>query len=266
MKHFYCIKFLGLIALLLLAACSRDDESTNMNQVEEAVHAVYAAINAKDADALIDLILAEGYSEYDESGGAVFMITPQYLRDVLPDITANWVAQDIDVSVIGQSAVVTGYRAGSSGTSRLSMLWVRDSGKWLLAHVHLSPSVREHAEREVREVHNQFFDGMLKEDTALLDRILSSDVTFGFPGGNIMARADFLALLSGGELFYDSADHHSLQARIYGDAAVVNGKSTLAYRFQGESMTESLTYTATYVMNESSWQLAAWQSTVPMLQ
>jgi len=245
-------------------------------EVIEAVHAAYAAINAKNADALIDLILPEGYTEYSESGGAAFLISPQSVRDILAsDLAVNLAVQDIEVSVIGESAIVTGYRAGSiefsdgqrsAGTFRLSMLWVRDSGKWLLAHVHLSPSVREHAEREVREVHNQFFDGILKEDTALLDRVLSSDVTLSFPGGNIMARADFLALLSGGELFYDSADHHSLQARIYGDAAVVNGKSTLALRFQGESMTESLTYTATYVMSESSWQLAAWQSTVPMLQ
>lgn len=243
-------------------------------EVIEAVHAVYAAINAKNADALVNLILPEGYTEYSESGGTAILMSPQTVRDVLEsDLAVNLAAQDIDVSVIGDSAIVTGYRAGSikfpdgqksAGTFRLSMFWVRDSGKWLLAHVHLSPSVREHAEREVRKIHNQFFDGMLNEDTALLDRVLSSDVTLSFPGGNIMPRADFLAFLGGGELFYDSADHHSLQARMYGEAAIVNGKSSLTLRFQGESITENLTYTATYVMSESSWQMAAWQSTMPL--
>lgn len=266
----YIIPFTA--SIVLASGCTAASHAEQ--EVTEAVHAVYAAINSKDADALIDLILAEGYTEYSGSGGTAVLISPQYLRDVLTsDLAVNFVAQDIDVSVIGQSAVVTGYRAGSikfpdgrksAGTFRLSMFWIRDSGKWLLAHVHLSPSLREHAESEVREIHNQWFEGLLNEDAVLLDSILSSDVTLSFPGGDVMPRSQFLAYLGGGELLYDTADHHALSVRIYGDAAVVNGKSTLSLRWIGESSTESLTYTATYVVGESGWHMVAWQSTVPM--
>ena len=139
--------------ILLTASTILDSGSAAASQTEqevtEAVHAVYAALNVKDVSALIDLILAEGYTEYGGSGGPVVLISPQLLRDVLTsDVTFNYVAQDLDVSVTGQSAVVTGYRVGSfkssdgqesAGTFRLSMFWVNDSGKWLLAHVHLSP-------------------------------------------------------------------------------------------------------------------------------
>jgi hypothetical protein len=64
-------------------------------------------------------------------------------------------------------------------------------------------------------------------------------------------------------LFYDSAEHHSLRIRVYPRAAVVNGSSTLGYRFQNNAGSERLTYTATYILAGNKWRMVAWQSTVP---
>ena len=52
MKHFCCLRFVGLIALVLLAACNRDVNSTNMSEAGEAnkalVRQMFAAIDAQD--------------------------------------------------------------------------------------------------------------------------------------------------------------------------------------------------------------------------
>lgn len=127
-----------------IAASQAEQEVTN------AVHAVYSALNAKDADALTELIVGEGYTEYNGSGGPIVLISPQLIREAFDsDASFNYAAEQIDVAVTGQSAIVTGYRVGTytspegqdfPGTLRLSMFWVNDSGKWLLAHVHLSPT------------------------------------------------------------------------------------------------------------------------------
>jgi len=131
-----------------------------------------------------------------------------------------------------------------------------------------STASSENVEGEVRKVHGQFFDGILHADTELLDQVLSSDVTLSFPGGNVMPRSEFLAFLSGGELIYDSADHHAVNVRVYESAAVVHGKSTLSLRWsrdgETEHLTESLTYTATYILGDAGWQMVAWQSTMPI--
>jgi len=64
MKYIYCFRFVGLIALIFLAACSRDVDSINMNEVGEAnkatVRAMFAAIDAQDFDQLHQ-ILAEDF-------------------------------------------------------------------------------------------------------------------------------------------------------------------------------------------------------------
>ena len=119
------------------------------------------------------------------------------------------------------------------------------------------------AENVVREVHDQLFKGFLTEDANLVDRILSADVTLGFPGGYTMPREEFLNYLRGGELFYDSVEHHALQVRVYGDTAIFHGRSTLFVRFQDISSPEHLTYTAVYVRATDGFELVAWQSTEP---
>jgi predicted ester cyclase len=56
MKHLYCFRFVGLIALVLLVACGRDVDSINMSEAEEANKALvlqmFAAIDAQDFDQL----------------------------------------------------------------------------------------------------------------------------------------------------------------------------------------------------------------------
>ena len=81
-----------------------------------------------------------------------------------------------------------------------------------------------------------------------------------------MPRSAFLAYLQKGQLYYDRAEHHDTRIRLYRGAAVVNGSSTLTYRFQGAAGSERLTYTATYVFVDGHWRMVAWQSTVPMRQ
>ena len=114
----------------------------------------------------------------------------------------------------------------------------------------------------VVNAHQQWFRGLLTHDTLALSAVLAPDVTLAFPGGNTMPRADFLGYLQGGQLFYDSANHEDLRVRVYSSAAVVTGRSTLAYRFQGSAGSERLAYTATYVRSASGWRMVAWQSTV----
>jgi ketosteroid isomerase-like protein len=114
---------------------------------------------------------------------------------------------------------------------------------------------------DLRGVHNAWFEGLLAEDTKSLNKVLSEDVTLGFPGGNAMPRAEFLSLLQSGELFYDTAEHESVGFRIYGNTAVATGRSNLTYRYKGTKDFERLSYTAVYARTNGEWKMVAWQST-----
>lgn len=112
----------------------------------------------------------------------------------------------------------------------------------------------------VAAAHDRWFAGILGRYDVLAD-LLAPDVTLRFPGGNQMPRSEFLGLLEAKQLFYDSANHHEKEIRVYGDAAVVTGKSTLRYRLRGNAGSELLAYTAVYVRANAKWSLVAWQST-----
>jgi hypothetical protein len=113
----------------------------------------------------------------------------------------------------------------------------------------------------LKDATSAWFEGLLAEDTTILNKVLSDDVTLGFPGGNVMPRAKFLSFLRSGELFYDTAEHEDVGFRIYGNTAVVTGRSNLAYRFKGNEGFERLSYTAVYVSTDGEWKMVAWQST-----
>ncbi len=92
-----------------------------------------------------------------------------------------------------------------------------------------------------------------------MSEVLSEDVTLGFVD-YVMPRARLLSLLQSGELVYDTAEHETVGFRIYGNAAVVTGRSNLAYRFKGNEDFECLSYTAVYMSTDGVWKMVAWQS------
>jgi len=112
----------------------------------------------------------------------------------------------------------------------------------------------------LKDAHNTWFEGLLAEDTSLLEGVLSDDVTFGWPDGGRGSKDEFLSFIQSGRLFYDTAEHEDVRFRVYENMAVVTGRSNLAYRIRGKKDFERLTYTAVYVKTERVWKMVAWQS------
>jgi hypothetical protein len=116
-------------------------------------------------------------------------------------------------------------------------------------------------EQSLRSAHQSWFKGLLNEDTKFFDVFFADEITLGF-GMRSMPRADFLKLLSSGELFYDDAEHAEVHFRVYGNTGVVTGRSNLKYRFNGVEGYERLHYIAIYVLVETNWKMVAWQSAI----
>ena len=141
---------LFVIGIFLMPAVLADDA----DDVKAAVQRHYAALNAGDASALMQLHAAEGTRfgprgellekldsrEERRNQQAVFEAGPKY----------NLQARHIDVRIYGSStAVATSYGVGSLTFSdvttqvnnRITAVLIKQGGQWKVVHRHISPVV-----------------------------------------------------------------------------------------------------------------------------
>jgi len=120
------------------------------------------------------------------------------------------------------------------------------------------------AEQEVLGVEQARVRAVLAADAAALEPLLANDLLYVHAGGWAQTRTEFLESIRKGELKYDSMQHHDVRGRVYGDAAVLTGRSAVGVRSarrQMQLLEMEILFTAVYAKIAGRWQLVVWQST-----
>src|SRR6516225_3518213 len=127
------------------------------------------------------------------------------------------------------------------------------------------------AEREIRELEAQISRAVVAGDRALFDRVLASDFTHTSHSGQVKTRAEWMAedkvdsrqgKPQAGKTTYEAFDVDDLAVRIYGDTAVVTGRSTPKGRTaKGEPIRGQYRFRRVWVKRGGSWQVVAFQGT-----
>ena len=94
-------------------------------------------------------------------------------------------------------------------------------------------------------------------DAGQLDALLTSDFAGIGPLGFILPRQAWLARHRSGDLRYDSFGLTEVQARVYGQAAVVTARNNTYGSYQGHPIPEATRATLILVGDAGNWQLAA---------
>lgn len=102
---------------------------------------------------------------------------------------------------------------------------------------------------------------MVAGDFPLLERVLADDLSYVHSNGLVAGKAALLAALRAHQIRYLSITTGDVAARDYGCTGVVTGSAMLEVEAGGRPATLALRYTATYVLRDRRWQLAAYQST-----
>jgi len=142
MRQFIVILMVG--SLFLTNAAKADDA----DDVKAAMLAVIAALNAGDAEAFTKHVLPE-VTGFFAGGG---LLTDHWQGKQLKakfdaGLKLDILLKHLQVKVYDNSAVVTGYETGAitfpdgttlKGPRRISVVWIKQEGKWKQAHVHIS--------------------------------------------------------------------------------------------------------------------------------
>ena len=116
-------------------------------------------------------------------------------------------------------------------------------------------------EQELTKLEQDRAQATVKGDTAFLDQNTADDYTFVNPRGALRTKAQVLADFKSGEIKLEGYDLDDLQARVYGDTAVVTGRSTQKGKAYGQDAAGQYRFTRVYVKQDGKWKAAAFQST-----
>jgi uncharacterized protein (TIGR02246 family) len=112
-------------------------------------------------------------------------------------------------------------------------------------------------EQELKKLEKEIGHAWAKRDVASYDRILTDDYTWTDFDGIVWTKAQDLETLKSGEVVNTSYAVDDWKVRVYGDTAVVTGRTTVKETWKGKDVSGQYRYTDTWVKRAGRWQLVA---------
>jgi uncharacterized protein DUF4440 len=117
------------------------------------------------------------------------------------------------------------------------------------------------AEDSVRAVEAERGQALLRADTAALSRMVAEEFVEVSRLGTLRSKAANLRDIASGDLKLISVKYDSLQVRIYGEVAVLQGIADNEGTFRGMPFSGRIRYTRVFVRRDGRWQAVAMQQT-----
>ncbi len=118
------------------------------------------------------------------------------------------------------------------------------------------------AQNEIRRLEEQRNQAILHADVATLDRMTADDYTFITLKGELRTKADILQGFRSGAIHYDNRRVSDLKIRLYGNTAVVTGRSVQQGMEYGKDYSGDYWFTRVYVRRGGRWVTVALQTTL----
>jgi ketosteroid isomerase-like protein len=123
-----------------------------------------------------------------------------------------------------------------------------------------SPSAADD-EQEIRRVEHALCEAFRTGDADTIARIEDETYTLTNTHAEISMRADDIADAKKGGIRYSEFRNHDQTMRLYGDAAIVLGITSLKGTSAGKAFELDVRFTDTYVRRADGWKIAASQAT-----
>jgi ketosteroid isomerase-like protein len=113
--------------------------------------------------------------------------------------------------------------------------------------------------KQLEEARNQ---AILRGDASALERMTADDYTFITLKGELRTKADIVKGFASGTFKYQSRSISDLKIRVYGEAAIVTGRSVQEGTENGKDYSGNYRFTRVYVKQNGVWKTVALQTTL----
>jgi len=124
----------------------------------------------------------------------------------------------------------------------------------------LEPEPEESVKQELVRLEREWADGYIKRDLTVLDRMEAENFIGTDSDGNMYSKAKDLEEVKGGVFLMESWVCPEMKVYLYGETAVVTGRSAVKSRYKGKNTSGQYQWTDTWVNKNGYWQCVATQS------
>ena len=116
-------------------------------------------------------------------------------------------------------------------------------------------------EGELAQLVRDLNEAVVRADVAVLERVLHEDYVHNRPSGVVENRAEYLENRKARRVDFESLVPDDIDVRVYGDTAIVTGRSTAKGTDQYGTMVEQRRWTRVLVRRDGRWQFVHFQAT-----
>jgi ketosteroid isomerase-like protein len=113
---------------------------------------------------------------------------------------------------------------------------------------------------EVKKLMYKWMESYVKRDTAFLERYLSDDYVSTFPDGTVLDKKGEIESVKSGAVAFTEIPSE-MKVRIYGETAVITGRSTIKAKVKGQDLSGEYRFTHVWIKRSDRWQVVASQVT-----
>src|SRR5262245_46232188 len=121
-------------------------------------------------------------------------------------------------------------------------------------------SAQEGAVSELTQIEHRLLKAWMDGDRKTVDDILAPDWSVIDLAGNVLSKAQVMKEF-GGDRKIESGSLDDLSVRLYGDAAVVTGRSSFTGSYQGKHASVTQRFTDVFIKRDGHWQVVASHAT-----
>lgn len=118
------------------------------------------------------------------------------------------------------------------------------------------------AEQQIKSLEEERNRAIVRGDASVLDRMTADDYTFITLRGELRSKADIVKGFQSGSFRYQSRQISDLKIRVYGNSAIVTGRSTQKGSENGKDYSGDYRFTRVYVKQDGRWLTVALQATL----
>ena len=112
-------------------------------------------------------------------------------------------------------------------------------------------------EQAIRKLDNERIQAQIHADAAALEHIYADDFIGVGPSGTVRTKPQVISDFTSGELKFQSITTDDVQVRVYGNAAVETGLSTMNGQDKGKTVPRDTRFTRVWIKQEGRWRLVS---------